>query len=154
MARTIALLRHGKASGQAPDAVLLPEGRAHLHRLGRHLASEGWRPVRIVTSPYRRALETAALVGDLLGLSEPATTLSDLVPESEPDDALTAVLAAIDEADPVLVVAHLPLLDRLLHHLTGEFPGFAPGTFAEVELDGTRRGRLRRMLHASDLPLV
>jgi phosphohistidine phosphatase len=151
MVRTLVLMRHGLASGQAPDAHLLPEGEAQVRRLGRLLAREGWAPTQVVSSPYRRARETVTALLDELGATGPITTLHELVPESEPDEAIDALLPHSLESPRVLAVAHLPLLDRLLYALTNEMPGFSPGTFVELELDEPRRGRIVRRIVAREL---
>jgi phosphohistidine phosphatase len=70
----LSLLRHADAgepdAGSGPEAArpLSAEGRGQSARLGRHLASIGFRVDVLVTSPKVRAAETAAIVGDLLGI--------------------------------------------------------------------------------------
>lgn len=151
MSRTLVLMRHGLASGQSPDATLIPEGETQVRRLGRLLAREGWTPSHVVTSPYLRAQQTVAALLAELGSSAPIEALPELVPDAEPDDALEAILNATPDAACVLAVAHLPLLDRLLYQVTDEIPGFSPGTFVELTLEGPRRGRIARRIAARDL---
>ena len=146
MIRNLALLRHGLANGQGPEAGLLPEGRAYLQRLARRLESEGWRPEAIVTSPYRRARESAQVLSESLGVGTETHVLQDLVPDADPDEALAAIRLAVPVATPVLIVTHLPLVGLLMQELTGDDESFSPGTFVEVarEGDGVAR-RLRRI---------
>src|SRR5262252_2286526 len=59
MVRTLALLRHGLASGQGPDAALAPEGVRQVERLAAALRANAWRPDVVLSSPYARALESA-----------------------------------------------------------------------------------------------
>jgi phosphohistidine phosphatase len=151
MLRNFALLRHGLATGQGPDAGLLPEGSTYLHRLARRLEAEGWRPAAVVTSPYRRARESAQLVAGVLGAATLTHVLQELVPESEPDEALAAILDAVPLATPVLVVSHLPLVGRLAQELIGEDPGFSPGTFVEIVREGDGFARLLRRIGPKDL---
>jgi phosphohistidine phosphatase len=151
MVRNLALLRHGLATGQGPDAGLLPEGTTYLLRLGARLDAEGWRPAAVVTSPYRRARESAVVVSGALGSLAQMLVLEELVPEAEPGDALAAILDRVPLASPVLVVSHLPLVGRLAQELVGEDPGFSPGTFVEIVRDGDRGARLLRRIGPRDL---
>ncbi len=152
MLRTLALLRHGLASGQAPAAELLPEGATYLRRLAALLDRESWRPGAIATSPYRRARESAAVVAAALRVNAPLFVLEELMPEGEPDDALAAVLAAAPSAATILVVSHLPLIGRLAQRLVEDDPGFSPGTLVEIERADGGPARLLRRVSASDLP--
>ncbi len=151
MLRILALLRHGLAGGQGPDAGLLPEGSRYLRHLGQRLEAAGWRPAAVVTSPYRRARETALLVTGMLGGAVEPHVLDELVPEAEPRVALAAILARVPLATPVLVVSHLPLVGRLAQELIGEDPGFSPGTFVEIVREGDGGARLLRRIGPRDL---
>ena len=134
MSRILCLLRHGRATGQGPDAQLLSEGIAYVSALGRRLAAEGWRPARVFASPYLRARETARIVLAVVAPDSSAELLEELTPETSPDDALAALLAAGLPEGRTLAVAHLPLLGLICEHLTGDDPGFHPGTYVEIEL--------------------
>ncbi|OLV15887.1 histidine phosphatase family protein [Deinococcus marmoris] len=61
------LIRHAKASGQAPDAPLTAEGQEQAHRLASQLAQHGI--TRMVSSPWLRAVDTAQPLATALGLS-------------------------------------------------------------------------------------
>lgn len=152
MTTTLALLRHGLATGQGPDSELMPEGAVHVRALGRHLAAEGWVPRAAFTSPYRRARETARIVLAEIAPEIVPVALGELVPETSAERALEALRAHGLPQGPVLVVAHLPLLGLIALELTDNDPGFRPGTFAEIELapDG-RRGSLRRRIASNEL---
>jgi phosphohistidine phosphatase len=151
MLRTLALLRHGLAAGQGPDSALLPEGTNYLRRLGTRLEAEGWRPAAIVTSPYRRARESARVVAGMLGAAAGTHVMPELLPEAEPDEALAAILKLAPLVTPVLVVSHLPLVGRLAQELIGEDPGFSPGTFVEIVREGDGDARLLRRIGPRDL---
>lgn len=146
MIRVLALVRHGLAAGQAPDAELLPEGEAYLRRLGTRLKGEGWRPAVILSSPYLRARASAAVLAETLGFGAAPLVLDQLTPESEPSDALAAITAAAPLETPALVVAHLPLLGRLANDLVGEDPSFSPGTLVEIAYEGDGQARMIRRL--------
>lgn len=61
------LIRHAETSGQEPEAALTPQGLADAIRLGEVLRALG--VTAVVSSPYRRALETVAPFADAAGLS-------------------------------------------------------------------------------------
>lgn len=152
MATTLALLRHGLATGQGPDADLMPEGAVHVRALGRHLAAEGWVPRVAFTSPYRRARETSRIVLSEIAPDLVPVVLEELIPETSAERALAALRAHGLPDGPVLVVAHLPLLGLIALELTDDDPGFRPGTFAEIELaPGGDHGSLRRRIASNEL---
>ncbi|GAA5532600.1 histidine phosphatase family protein [Deinococcus aluminii] len=80
------LVRHAKAEGQAPEAPLTAEGKAQAARLAEALAGVGI--TRIVSSPWKRAVETVRPLAERLGL------------EMETDVRLTErVLSGLDLPD-------------------------------------------------------
>ena len=152
MSLTLALLRHGRASGQGPEAGLLPEGAAYVATLGRRLAREGFSPVAAFGSPYVRAQETARIVLGELASDLVIRRLPELMPDEDVGRALDALLALAPPAGCVLVVSHMPLLGRLTRELTGETPEFHPGTLVEIGLEATRRrGSVTRRIGPGDL---
>jgi phosphohistidine phosphatase SixA len=152
MLRVLALLRHGLASGQDADAPLLDEGAAYLRRLGAMLEGEGWRPDAILASPLLRAQDTAAIVAAAVGADAQRQSLRALLPETDPDVALEAVVAAAPLASRILVVAHMPLLGRMTQELIGDDPGFSPGTLVEIAREGGGVARLLRRVGPRDVP--
>jgi phosphohistidine phosphatase SixA len=100
------LLRHAHAGDpeawHGPDAErpLSKRGRAQAERLGRVLRDGGLRPDRILTSPKLRAVETAEIVGEALGLD--VTTEPRLANGFDLDE-LDDLLADIGAAAPMLV---------------------------------------------------
>jgi phosphohistidine phosphatase len=145
MRRTLALLRHGLAAGQDSHAPLAPRGVAQIERLAVMLRAERWRPAFVLTSPYARAVETARTLAEGIGFTGTIERSSHLTPESEPIDALHAIDEEAGDASSILVVAHLPLVGRIVHELTGDEVQFSPGTFVELaDEDGGAR-LLRRI---------
>ncbi len=152
MSLRFALLRHGRASGQGPDATLLPEGEAYVRALGRQLAREGWAPTIAYSSPYRRARDTARLLLEELACDAPLELVHDLTPDHDPLAALEALEAHGLRHGPVLVVSHLPLVARLTQRLTGAPEDFSPGTLVELDLaDDRRSGTLRRRIGPDEM---
>jgi 2,3-bisphosphoglycerate-dependent phosphoglycerate mutase len=96
------LVRHCQSSGQEPDAPLTALGHQQADELAVHLQSAGI--VRIVSSPYRRARQTAEPLADLLGLPlETDERLIERVLSTEPlDDWRERLRAAWDDHDLAL----------------------------------------------------
>ena len=116
------VMRHGRAASRAdwtaPDAErpLTDEGRERSRAAARGLKALGVEPAAVVTSPYERARETAAIVATELGApleQEPA-----LEPGADLD-ALAAVLAAHADDAELLIVGHEPDLSTLVGELIG-----------------------------------
>ena len=135
----LGLLRHAHAgdpeSWDRPDELrpLSEKGRQQAERLGRLLATAGFVPDAVLTSPHVRARETAELVADRLGVSvridaRLATYLD-----------LATVDAILDEAGmplrPILV-GHDPDFSDLLASLTAS-PGLRmrKGAFALLDVE-------------------
>src|SRR2546427_7954961 len=69
------LIRHGESEGnrdrvfcRTPDVPLTEEGRCQARAAGEWIA-ERYAPVRIVTSPFARARQTADILAGVLGLA-------------------------------------------------------------------------------------
>jgi phosphohistidine phosphatase SixA len=151
MLRTLALLRHGRAAGQGPDAPLTPEGVQQLQRLASAMRAQGWRPEAILASPFVRAQESARTFAAGLGFTQPAIVLHELIPDSEPGDALQAIDAAAPGRASILVVSHLPLVARIASELTGEEVAFTPATLVEIADEGDGKARVVRRLTPDEL---
>lgn len=151
MPRTLALLRHGRATGQGVDAALTPEGVLQLQKVAAVLRAESWRPAAILASPLTRAQESARTFATGLGLEQQAVVIRELAPDSEPLDALEAIDAAALGSASILVVSHLPLVARIAHELIGGEITFTPATFAEIADEGDGTARLVRRLSPDEL---
>jgi phosphohistidine phosphatase SixA len=116
------LLRHAHAGDPAgwrgPDEArpLSDKGVKQADRLGRFLASVGFAPDAIITSPKLRAAQTAERVAEALGLE---VTTDDRLAGGLDPDTLEAILR--DAGDPVrpVLVGHDPDFSELLDDLTG-----------------------------------
>src|ERR1051326_8244923 len=87
----IYLLRHGIAEDAAPgqsdaDRALTAEGREKLRRVLKRAAAAGVAPGAILSSPLRRAIETAEIAAELLGFSGKIGKTRVLAPETAPSD--------------------------------------------------------------------
>ncbi len=137
------LLRHAHAGDPAayegPDEErpLSDKGRSQAERLGKFLARVGFQADAILSSPKRRALETAEIVAGHLGTS---VTVDDRLGEGLDHAVLEALLEAHDHPERPMLVGHDPDFSELLASLCGapEFP-MRKGALARVEIGSALR---------------
>jgi phosphohistidine phosphatase len=152
----IYILRHGIAedghAGQ-PDSErsLTAEGRKKLRNVLRAAAAADVSPSLILTSPYRRAVQTAQLAAEALGYRGELLEVKTLEPGSNPHAVWDEIRAHKDEAE-ILLSGHEPLLSSVTAYLLG-CPNlqvdFKKGALACVEIDrftAEPHGALRWML--------
>jgi phosphohistidine phosphatase len=120
------LLRHAEAADGLPDdeRPLTARGERHAEAAGKALARLGVQIDACLTSPKARALQTARLVCDPLGI-EPA-----IEPRlaGEPFDPHELVAGLGD----VLLVGHDPSFSLVLHDMTGAQARMRKGGLAAV----------------------
>ncbi|MCS3467241.1 phosphohistidine phosphatase [Pseudomonas sp. JUb42] len=131
------VLRHGEAQANArsdAERELTEHGRSQVIGSAAHLLGK---PLdRIIASPYVRAQQTAELVRQALGFSDPISTVPWLTPESDPKKVLQQLDLYADEQ--ILLVSHQPLVGVLIGLLVhGSFQHAQPmGTASLAELEG------------------
>jgi phosphohistidine phosphatase len=140
----LSLLRHAKSSRDNPDLddfdrPLASRGLRDAPEMGKRLAGRGIRPALIVTSPAKRALQTARLISHEIGV--PARKLRE-------DDriymggvpALIGVIRELDDAiGHVLLVGHNPGFTDLVNRISdGDIDNLPTCGYVEIEFDHTR----------------
>lgn len=137
MARHLWLLRHGEAEphdADADDARRLTErGREQSRAAGRALAALGVEFQHVFTSPKVRALETARLACEALGV-EPVEHLP-LRAGFAREHALE-LLAATGDDQRVLIVGHDPDFSQLVYDITGGRVALKKGGIAGLKVSG------------------
>jgi phosphohistidine phosphatase len=115
----IAVDREEFADTGQPDSErpLTDFGRRRMRKNVRGLRRLGPAPEVIATSPYVRAADTAAIVGDAFGIAS-VETLDVLTPERHPSDLLPWLSQQSRDA-VVAVVGHEPHLGNLITWLVG-----------------------------------
>ena len=113
----IYLLRHGIAetarSGQADcERALTAEGRDKLRRVLTRGRMAGVEPDLILSSPYRRAVETADVAVEILEYGGKVVRTRALVPEASPLDTWDEIRSRKGERS-ILLASHEPLMSRL-----------------------------------------
>jgi phosphohistidine phosphatase len=119
----IYLLRHGIAEDRRPgrpdaERALTEEGKEKVRRVARRGRSGGCEPSLVLSSPYRRAVETAEIAAEVLGYKGKIVRLKAFEPEASPHDAWDE-LRGRPEEPAILVAGHEPLLGTLVAFLLG-----------------------------------
>lgn len=135
------LLRHAEAEDGSPDAErrLTPAGEERARAAGAALAVLGVELDACLTSPRVRALDTARLACERLGV-EP---LADPALSGGPFDP---VELAVGHGESVLMVGHEPDFSAAIHRSTG-----AQVRLPKCGLAAIDRGELNRLLRPEDL---
>lgn len=122
--RELLVLRHGKSAWHtdAPtdfERPLAPRGKRDAPKMGRWLEAQGLRPDHVVSSPARRARQTARRVAKALDMDREGILYDDRIYESGLYDLLAVLAECPEESRRVLLVGHNPGLETLVEHLGG-----------------------------------
>jgi phosphohistidine phosphatase len=122
----IYLLRHGIAEEGYPDPAraLTAEGKEKVRRV---MKRAGVKPSAILTSPYRRALETAAIAAEEIGYDGEIERAQALTPDGSPEAVWEEIRAHKSERG-ILLASHEPLMSATVAFLLG-----APGLHVDMK---------------------
>lgn len=114
----IYLLRHGIADNTSPDSerALTAEGREKLRRVLARARTADVTPSLILSSPYRRAIETAEVAAEALGYQGKIVKTRALLPDASPYDAWEDIRKRPDE-HAIVLASHEPLMSSLVAFL-------------------------------------
>ncbi|WP_104202080.1 phosphohistidine phosphatase SixA [Billgrantia saliphila] len=151
------IMRHGDAAPGFPDHARELTSRGHVEagRVADWLRQERRGKVRLLSSPYRRARQTAEHVAAALGSS--VETLPCLTPD-DPPVAVADWLLRNETDDTVFLVSHMPLVGALTGLLVegraDRGPGFPTAGVVELESDVWAAGcaSLLRFIAPHDIP--
>jgi phosphohistidine phosphatase len=153
----IYLLRHGIASVGSPgkpdsERALTGEGKKELRVLLQFARKAGVKPSLLLSSPYRRALETARIAESELECKGGILETRTLIPAGDPSDVWQEIRIYKDEKS-ILLASHEPLMGLLLGYLLGGcnlVADFKKGALARVDVDSfpqQPRGVFKWMIH-------
>lgn len=134
----LSLMRHGEAEPKKPgvsddERSLTQDGRVQVIKVARVL---NLRPKYVISSPLKRALETAEIMAEIMGVGE-VLQRSELLPEYFNLDSLRYLLdsVSLDDKDAVLLIGHSPSLEETIQELLGGFRIYlSPGTLVCLEV--------------------
>src|SRR6266852_5670546 len=117
------ILRHGIAeNGQAGQAdserALTTEGKRKLRTILKKAKAAGVEPSLILTSPYKRAEQTAQLAVEILGYKGDLLRTQALTPSSRPESVWDEIRLH-KEHEQVMLSSHEPLCSRLTAYVLG-----------------------------------
>ena len=152
----IYILRHGNAAEphagmKDADRALTPEGAKKLQSVLRRARGVDVKPSIIVTSPYRRARETAQVAAQVLPGGPTLVESRSLTPESSPEAVWEAIRAHKSEPQ-IMIVGHEPLLSLVYAYLLGSPVQIdvKKGSLGRVDVDrfiAQPRGWLRWLIY-------
>ena len=124
MGRELWLLRHGKAERydgmEDYDRSLKKRGKRDANRIGEWLKERRLMPGLVISSPATRAIMTAKIVCDVIGVDRQFIQLEKRLY----DEGLTRVRSVLSECpatvERVLLVGHNPELEDLLTYLVND----------------------------------
>ncbi|HTM48924.1 MAG TPA: phosphohistidine phosphatase SixA [Bryobacteraceae bacterium] len=119
----IYILRHGIAEDPLPgmrdaDRALTPEGVKKLQTVLRRAREAEVKPSVIVTSPYRRARQTADVAKEVLRGEGTLVESRSLTPDSSPEAVWDTIREHRSEPQ-LMLVGHEPLLGSVYAYLLG-----------------------------------
>ncbi len=117
----IYLLRHGIAEDGRPghpdsERALTGEGREKLRRVLKRAKLAGAAPDTILSSPYRRAVETADVAVEVLGYEGKVVRTRALLPEASPFDTWEEIRSRKGDGS-ILLASHEPLMSSMVAFL-------------------------------------
>lgn len=138
--KTLYLVRHAKAGWHDPaqadfDRTLTKRGHRQAEEMSERLRKKGVTPDRLVSSPARRALETAEIFADTLGIERREIVQKIEIYEGGIDKLAAVVRSLANEENTVMLFGHNPAISHFVQSLTGK-PADAMDTcgIAKIEL--------------------
>lgn len=140
----IYLLRHGIAEDahaglSDSERALTREGREKLRRVLKRAREAGVAPTLILSSPLRRAIETAEIASETLDYRGQIARTAALTPDASPSDSWSEIRSRAGE-ESILCASHEPLMSSLLAYLLNApslQTDFKKGALARLEAEST-----------------
>ncbi len=134
------LLRHtdaGQPTYNEDDSArqLTPQGEEEGRKVAEAFASSGTTFDIILSSPYARANQTAALIADKLGITDKLLVEESLAPGCTLEEVMD-LIEKYDDKTKIMIVGHEPDLGRIAGALLleNEPRPFAKGEWQKIEL--------------------
>lgn len=137
----LALLRHARASPAMPgqddsERELSPRGRAEFEALVARLAADGFACDAILSSPWKRAMQTAAILGRLCRSAPKAHNGLSRELSSPAARALLAQAELAARDSRIVLVGHDPWIGEIAAHLGVRHAGqFECGEILQLRAD-------------------
>lgn len=158
----IYLMQHGEAytEDQDPERSLTPRGEDQIRSSGKALKKLGVDVDLIVSSPKKRARQTAEIVAGELGYSKEGITATEALEPLAPADDAIGYLSRFGDKGKMLLAGHLPSLGEIASNLMSEGTcvsiHFEMGGVCRIDVEAlpTHTGDLRWVLTPTQLRLL
>jgi len=132
-------MRHAKSSWDNSDLAdfdrpLSDRGEAAAPFMGELIAARGLAPEEIVSSPAKRALQTATLVKESGGIEAPIR-LDERIYEAGAQTLKQVASEFRDELDIMMMIGHNPGFEGFVSFLTGRQESMPTAALAVIDLD-------------------
>ena len=121
MSRTLLLLRHGKSDWSTGvddfDRPLKKRGVNSALKIGRWLNDNTLAPDYIITSPAKRAFQTARILAKCAGIRKKDIDKDEHIYLASPESLLYVLESLPEQAKRIMLVGHNPGLEQLLYFL-------------------------------------
>lgn len=153
----LSFLRHGKAEGHAASdeqRALTEEGKTQINNLAKFLKNNGTVFDLILSSPYKRALETAEIIAEQLNIEDCLFTENELECGANLHD-IKSLIRQYNDYENILFVGHAPDLAYISQDLLGTANEvhFKTASFITIDSNIIRpaSGLLKLFIHAKSL---
>lgn len=136
--KTLFVLRHAKSSWENPDWAdferpLNSRGLDAARFIGELIYDRRLGPQIIISSPAKRAKQTAVLVKELAEITKPVK-FDERIYEASPHALFNLIREFDEKYQSVLIVGHNPGFENLVRLLTGETVSMPTAALAKINL--------------------
>lgn len=136
--KTLFVLRHAKSSWDNPDwsdfeRPLNSRGLDAARFIGELIYNRELEPQIIISSPAKRAKQTAVLVKELAGISK-SIEFDERIYEASPLTLFNLIREFDEKCESVMIVGHNPGFENLVRMLTGENISMPTAALARINL--------------------
>jgi phosphohistidine phosphatase len=137
--KTLLIMRHAKSGWNTSDLSdferpLDSEGLQTAGFMGNLLYQNGLQPNLIISSPAKRAKQTAVLIKASAEIENPIE-YSEKVYEASPTTLLNVAFGIREKHKSILLIGHNPGIESFIRFLTGEKQTMSNGAIAIIKLD-------------------
>jgi phosphohistidine phosphatase len=138
--KTLFLVRHAKSSKDDPsladrDRPLADRGRKDAPEMGKRLAKRGVKPDLLMSSPALRALTTAQLMADEIGIGRDEIAVEERLYASSADGLLAVIRGLDKKAESAMLFGHNPEFTELARRLSPAIDPMPTCAVAEFRFD-------------------
>jgi phosphohistidine phosphatase len=137
--KTLFVLRHAKSNWDNPDLAdferpLNSRGLDAARFIGELIYERNLNPQVIISSPAKRAKQTAVLVKELAEISKPIE-FDERIYEASPLALFNLIREFDEKRESILIIGHNPGFENLVRMLTGETISMPTASLAKINLN-------------------